>query len=90
MRARAHTDSSAAKGITSRRGLGKTRHIHTQYLWVQERRAAGDFSLHKESTNDNVGDLMTKHLDANKAADFLSRLGYQPRAGTAKLTLQAA
>ena len=31
------SDSSAAIGIASRKGLGKVRHLHTQYLWVQER-----------------------------------------------------
>ena len=29
------TDSASAKAISSREGLGKTRHIETKYLWVQ-------------------------------------------------------
>ena len=90
LKGRIHTDSSAAKGIASRRGLGKTKHIDTQYLWVQERVNAKDFSLHKESTNDNVGDLMTKHLDATKLVDFTTRLGYHAREGSASLALRAA
>ena len=90
LKGRVHTDSSAAKGIASRRGLGKTRHIDTQFLWVQERIQAGDFTLHKESTNDNVGDLFTKHLDQSKSADFTSRLGYTAREGSASLSLRAA
>ena len=90
MKGRVHTDSSAAKGAASRRGLGKTRHIDTQYLWVQERLQAGSFSLHKEATADNVGDLFTKFLDAKKIEDFTSRLGCAAREGTASLTLRAA
>ena len=31
------TDSNSAIGTASRRGLGKLRHVHTRYLWVQER-----------------------------------------------------
>ena len=31
-----HTDSTAAIGIVHRIGLGKTRHIEVQYLWVQD------------------------------------------------------
>ena len=31
------TDSSAAKRIASRRGLGKVRHIEVNQLWVQEK-----------------------------------------------------
>ena len=56
LKGRVHTDSSAAKGMANRRGLGKTRHIDTQYLWVQERLSAGSFELKKEGTDDNVGD----------------------------------
>ena len=63
MEGRVHTDSSAAKGMANRRGLGKTRHIDTQYLWVQERLSAGTFTLHTEGTDDNVGDVFTHHLD---------------------------
>ena len=36
-----HTDASAAIGIVSRQGLGKTRHIAVQYLWIQERVRGG-------------------------------------------------
>ena len=36
MSVRVHTDSSAAKAVSSRRGLGKLRHIELKYLWVQE------------------------------------------------------
>ena len=39
------TDSTAAKGICTRRGLGKTRHIETRFLWVQHKIAKGDFEL---------------------------------------------
>ena len=31
-----HTDSSAAKGIAARKGLGKARHIDVSQLWVQQ------------------------------------------------------
>ena len=36
MSVRVHTDSSPAKAVTSRRGLGKLRHIELKYLWVQD------------------------------------------------------
>ena len=32
---RLHTDSTASKGIASRVGLGKIRHLDTGLLWVQ-------------------------------------------------------
>ncbi len=59
---RIYTDSSAAKGISNRSGLGKTRHIHTNYLWIQEHLHNKDFQLLKVGTNDNVGDLFSKYV----------------------------
>ena len=35
--ARVHSDSSAAIGITNRKGLGKLRHLNVQFLWVQDK-----------------------------------------------------
>ena len=74
LKARSRTDATTGKAICSRRGLGQTRHIQTKYLWVQERLEAGDFTLVKVSTHDNVADLLTKHLDQAKVKLFLEKL----------------
>ena len=60
-----HTDATAAKGIASRRGLGKVRHLEVQYLWVQEKVANGTFTLHKVRGEFNPADLLTKHVNRN-------------------------
>ena len=62
VKCRLYTDSSAAKGIASRTGLGKTRHVAVHLLWVQERIREKDFELLKCKGTDNPADLMTKHL----------------------------
>ena len=74
MKGRVKTDSSTGKAISSRRGLGKTRHINTQYLWVQERVRNKDIELIKIRTDYNPADLMTKYLDQHKISDFSGRL----------------
>ena len=74
IQARVRTDATTGKAICTRRGLGKTRHIHTQYLWIQERVQSGDIQLVKVSTNDNVADLLTKHLEQSKVKDFNEKL----------------
>ena len=56
------TDSSAAKGIASRHGLGKVRHIEVNQLWVQEKVADGSVDLLKIRGEDNLADSMTKHV----------------------------
>ena len=56
------TDSSAAKGIASRRGLGKVRHVEVNQLWVQEKIADGSIELSKVSGEVNLADALTKHV----------------------------
>ena len=34
---RIHTDSGAALGTRNRQGLGKSRHVQTRYLWIQQK-----------------------------------------------------
>ena len=56
-----YTDSSAAKGISSRRGLGKVRHIELNKLWLQDQVARGRVSIRKIKGEDNFSDSLTKH-----------------------------
>ena len=89
LKGRIHTDSTAARGICNRRGLGKTRHIQTQYLWVQERLQAGDFQLFKVPGKENPGDLMTKHLDAPTMDKRTHKLGVGFPNSASRLHLRA-
>ena len=84
-----HSDSTAAIGIASRRGLGKVKHMHTQYLWIQERIRAKDFTVHKESTDNNVADLFTKHLAKPKMDKFMGKLGFRVPTSENALALKA-
>ena len=45
------TDASAAKGIASRRGSGKVRHIEVSQLWVQSKVAQGALKNTKDCNN---------------------------------------
>ena len=56
----------------------------------QERLHEGDFTCHKVRTDDNVADLMTKNLAADKMSKFITRLGYEFQQGDDDLTLKAA
>ena len=56
------SDSTAAIGIVCREGLGRTRHIRVQYLWLQGKVRDNELKVSKVSTGENVADLMTKHL----------------------------
>ena len=72
---RIKTDASAAKGIASRRGLGKVRHIDVSQLWLQDRVNKGEIVIEKVSTRDNLADALTKHVDSGILAKHMSCVG---------------
>ena len=61
-----YTDSSAAKGIASRRGLGKVRHIELCELWLQDQVARGRIVVNKICGDDNFSDSLTKHASTDR------------------------
>jgi hypothetical protein len=69
-----YTDSSGAKSMASRRGLGKVRHIEVKWLWLQDAVAEGKVKLMKVAGEENVADLMTKYLPASRIFNLLSKM----------------
>ena len=61
-----YTDSSAAKGISSRRGLGKVRHIELNQLWLQDQVARGRISVRKIKGEAHFSDSLTKHSNPER------------------------
>ena len=55
-------DASAGIAMGSRRGLGKAKHVDTQYHWVQDRVAKRYFRLKKVDTGDMLADVLTKPI----------------------------
>jgi len=53
-------DSSAAKSIASRTGLGKLRHLEIKFLWLQECVRMGKVVLSKVRGDINPADVLTK------------------------------
>ena len=84
MKLRLWTDSSASKGVCSRQGLGKVRHLDVQDLWIQQRVRNGDFSLYKVKGDDNPGDSFTKaSLTSHRIETLLNMLSCNCRQGRA-------
>ena len=69
------TDSSDAKGLSGRRGLGASRHMSTRFLWLQDRVAARHLAIYKVPTDDNLADLGNKALAGPTAEKYFPRLG---------------
>ena len=77
-------DASAALGIINRNGLGKTRHIDTSLLWVQETAASQRLRYAKVLGRDNPADLYTKHLDTNTSNHHVNNLKFEYQEGRAE------
>ena len=75
------TDSSSAKSIASRRGVGKVRHIDVRELWVQERTQKGDIEIVKVRGEDNLADILTKHVPRELLDKHLRGIGCERRSG---------
>ncbi len=67
-----NTDSSAARSISSRKGVGRVRRVEVRELWVQEKVRRGELSIIKVRWEDNVADGLTKHVDRSKLEKYTS------------------
>ena len=83
-----HIDSSAAIGVVNRRGSGKLRHIRVGQLWIQEMAEEGEVNIKKVGGEQNIADLMTKHLIDRKISQFVEDMNCEFRSGRADASLQ--
>ena len=75
--------------MVSRRGLGKTKHIDTVWLWAQEAMDRFKVSLKKKHTDEMIADLLTKFLSRDKVQRLSTLVGFRPRDGQHPLALGA-
>ena len=69
------TDSSAAKAIGNRRGLGKLRHVELKWLWVQDVVKEGRVKLKTVRGTENVADHLTKPKSKAEVEELLRKVG---------------
>ena len=67
-------DSSAARSIASRSGVGRVRHLETRRLWVQEAVKAGRLVLDKVGGDQNPANMLTKPLSNDQMLSELDML----------------
>lgn len=75
------SDSSAARRMTQRRGLGKVRHIQTRYLCVQQQVHQKEIALECVATAKNVSDLCTKPVSQQLCEKHMSAIGQTFQSG---------
>ena len=72
---RVWVDSTAAKAIGSRVGLGKVRHMEVKYFWVQESLRGRRFGLYKVEGTKNPGDVATKPRSIDDIRAMMEKMG---------------
>lgn len=69
-------DSSSAKALSERRGVGQSRHIQAKFLWLQDRVAERELEVEKIKGPTNDSDLVTKVQTKAVIQGHLDRLGF--------------
>ena len=75
MRSTIHVDSSTARSIANRTGVGKLRHIETRVLWVQQASGECRFGLCRVAGKDNPADILTKSISLDEMRGKLRGIG---------------
>ena len=70
-------DASAALGIVRRKGVGKTRHIDTGLLWIQEKNESKELRFDKVLGEANPADMYTKVLASDAIRKHMSTMGFE-------------
>jgi hypothetical protein len=83
-----HIDALAAKGMIERKGLSKVRHLDVNVLWLQEQCARKMLPVSKVPGEDNIADLMTKHLGAAKIKNNVDMMSMKFEDGRAAKAAQ--
>ena len=83
-------DSTAAKGMDSRRGVRKVRHLHTQTTWVQQRVFRRNLMVQKIARPANGADLCTTSSTSSDMLRLFAMRDIDFRTGRHQLTLHAA
>ena len=70
-----HMDSSSARAVLSKKGLGRTRHIQAGLLWVQRLPLETGLLIKAIAGKENPADVGTKALSRNQVVKCLEKIG---------------
>eukprot|EP00971_Amphidinium_carterae_P116299 2303860-Amphidinium_carterae.1 len=73
------SDSSAARAFAQRKGLGRQKHVHVRWLWVQDKVLAKEATVEALNTAVNVADALTKPVASTMMNRRLKSMGFDFR-----------
>ncbi|CAE8591534.1 unnamed protein product, partial [Polarella glacialis] len=81
-------DSSSARAVTMRRGVGKMKHLKIKQLWLHQAVRDRKLVVEKINTEVNPADLLTKCLPATRHAYLCEMLGLWVPSETAPMEVE--
>ena len=69
-------DSTAARGVIARRGVGRIKHIQIRALFLQGLHKQGQLTVHPVGAKENTADLGTKQLSGSRVRLRMGWLGF--------------
>ena len=78
MRQRLFLDSSSAKFVVQRSGVGKLKHVEIKHMFLQQLLRRGVFTIHKIPTRVNPADFNTKKLSVERRKLLSTLCGLYP------------
>ena len=75
------TDAAAARGLALRSGNGTTKHMETNYFWLQQKEKNQELRIEKIRGPVNPTHLMTKHLDGKRLVMLCDLLSIKHTSG---------
>ena len=85
-----HTDSTAGKGIASRVGMGKIRHLDTGLLWLQHHVNRRDLRIKKVHKDKNLADIGTKAINVTVQETLMNLMNFKEGHGRHPKALKIA
>ena len=78
-------DATAGAAMSSRRGLGRVKHIHTAFLWIQSYVTNGVIKLGKKHTSQNLADILTKPVTSALMTRMMDLMGFKVVSGRSSI-----
>ena len=75
LKVRIWVDSTTAKAIVARLGLGKIRRMEVKYLWAQQAMKNKRFEIRKVPGQKNFADIGTKPKSATEMRELMNDMG---------------
>ena len=85
-----YTDSTTGKGMATRIGLGKVRHLDTGLLWIQHHVGRQDIRLKKVDGKANLADVGSKDITVEVLTSLMDRMNFKEAKGRHAKALKVA